>query len=231
MTVFGAVFARGGSKGVARKNLRRVGGASLLELAVSMGSDSTAIDRIFCSTDSREIADLAARSGAEVPFIRPSRLSRDDSPEWGAWRHLVDYLLLHGASMSDTLVSLPPTSPLRIHSDIDRALNQFAGGTFDVVLGVTETNRNPWFNMVSRDESGRVSLLAQGSGFPVFRRQDAPEAFDITTVVYVTTLGFVSKSPGLLSGQVGSITVPRERSIDIDTELDLEIANYLVGRV
>ena len=230
MTVYGAVFARGGSKGVPRKNLRQIAGTSLLELSVAMGLASEGIDRMFCSTDSDEIATEAMRLGAEVPFRRPEKLAQDDSPEWTAWQHLARFLVQEGASESDVLVSLPATSPLRAYEDIERALELFRQGTFDLVLGVSESTRSPWFNMVVREHSSEVSLVAGVEGERIARRQDAPPVFDITTVIYVTTLGFVIHSEGIFDGSVGSVVIPRERSIDVDTEFDLEIADYLLRK-
>jgi len=230
MTVYGAVFARGGSKGVHRKNLRHIAGTSLLELSVAMGLASDVIDRMFCSTDSDEIATEALRLGAEVPFRRPKTLAQDDSPEWNAWQHLARFLIQEGASESDVLVSLPATSPLRARDDTERALELFRQGNFDLVLGVSESTRSPWFNMVVREHSSEVSLVAGVEGERIARRQDAPAIFDITTVVYVTTLGFVINSQGLFEGNVGSVVIPRERAIDIDTEFDLEVADYLLRK-
>jgi N-acylneuraminate cytidylyltransferase len=188
------------------------------------------IDRVVCSTDSLEIAAEAERMGVDVPFLRPSELAQDDSPEWLAWQHLADYLCERGASDSDLLVSLPTTSPLRAPADVENAIQLFRRGSFDVVLGVAESTRSPWFNMVTREESSVVSVALQTQGDLVFRRQDAPKTFDITTVVYVTTLGFVLDAESLFEGVVGSILIPRERSIDIDSELDLEIADFLMTK-
>lgn len=230
MTVYGAVFARGGSKGVPGKNLRQIAGTSLLQLSVAMGLASQGIDRMFCSTDSEKIAAEAQRLGAEVPFLRPEALAQDDSPEWASWQHLARFLVKHGASESDVLLSLPTTSPLRTLEDIEHALSHFQQEHFDVVLGVSEANRNPWFNMVVRTHSSAVSLVAGSESEQIARRQDGPAVFDVTTVVYVTTLGFVIRADGLFEGNVGSVVIPRERAIDIDTEFDLEIADYLLRK-
>lgn len=228
MTVFGAVFARAGSKGVPGKNLQVLGGVSLLGRAISLGFDTPGISRMLCSTDSKKIAREAESFGAEVPFRRPLEFSGDRSPEWDAWKHLADHLLSAGALESDLLVSIPATSPLRLREDIEKALELFRVGNFDLVLAVSESNRNPWFNMVTRDAGGTVALAMKPQGKPLSRRQDAPEMFDITTVVYVTTLGFVASAEGIFSGTVGSIVVPAERALDIDTALDLQIAGLLL---
>lgn len=227
MTVYGAIFARGGSKGISGKNLREISGQSLLQIAIELGVTSEGIDRVLVSTDSTDISKAAVRAGAEVPFLRPSEMAGDASPEWHAWQHLVRHLLEHGASSSDTLVSLPATSPLRNKDDIRRAIKLFELRNFDLVLGVTETNNSPWFNMVNRGPAGDVSIILPPDGMSVTRRQDAPPTYNITTNVYVTSLGFVLSSSGIFSGRVGSILIPQDRAIDIDTELDLEIAQYL----
>ena len=230
MTVYGAIFARGGSKGVPGKNLRLVGGRSLLAHAVIAGQEAELVDSIHISTDADDISAEAAALGVQVPFRRPVELSRDDSPEWDAWEHLARHLINQGAAESDLLVSIPPTSPLRIPGDIDQAISAFRDGTFDVILAVTESTRSPWFNMVTRGAQGRVELAAAGDNSSIVRRQDAPPVFSITTVVYVTTLGFVCRASRMFDGTVGSITVPPERAIDIDTELDLEIADCLARK-
>ena len=227
MTVYGAIFARGGSKGVPGKNLRLVGGRSLVAHAVISGQEAELVDTVYVSTDANDISAEAAVLGAEVPFRRPLELSRDDSPEWEAWRHLALHLIAQGAVESDLLVSIPPTSPLRIPGDIDEAISAFRGGNVDVVLAVTESARSPWFNMVTRDASGNVRVVFDASAEFISRRQDTPELFDLTTVVYVTTLGFVIRAGQMFDGLVGSINVPRERALDIDTELDLSLANFL----
>lgn len=227
VTVFGAVFARAGSKGVPGKNLRRIGGKSLLQISVELGFAVSHIDRVLVSTDSPEIAELAGRLGAEVPYMRPDELATDDAQEWSAWQHLAQHLLERGATGSDLLVSLPPTAPLRAAVDVERAIQLFNSDTFDLVLGVAESARNPWFNMVTRDETFDIRILLEGSKGPVARRQDAPTIFDITTVVYVTSLSYVVESSGLFTGRVGSVVVPSERAIDIDTKFDLKVARLL----
>ena len=95
------------------------------------------------------------------------------------------------------------------------------------MLGVTESGSNPWFNLATRDEVGEVALVAHSLEQQLTRRQDAPRTFDITTVVYVTSLGFILRSSSLWSGKVGSITVPPERAVDIDSEFDLRLAQSI----
>lgn len=230
MTAYGVIFARGGSKGVPGKNLRQVGGRSLLAHAIMAGRGARWVDQVMVSTDSDEIIAEARQFGAEVPFRRPSRLAQDHSPEWESWQHIARHLLGQGASESDLLVSLPTTSPLRITRDVDDAVQTFRDGSFDLVLAITESKHSPWFNMVSCDASGRVELAFSGAENPVTRRQDAPKLFDVTTVVYVTSLGFVIRGDGVFTGNIGAVKVPSHRAVDIDTPLDLDIADYLMTK-
>ena len=229
MTVFAAVFARGGSKGVKFKNLREVGGIPLVGRAVRTAALTSVIDQVLCSTDSPAIAAKATEFGAVVPFLRPKSLSGDTAPEWHAWRHLADYLVSAGADEADLLVSLPATAPLRSVEDVANAVDTFLTGNFDLVLGISPAPHNPWFNMVVRQDSGLVSLAAQNLDSRVSRRQDAPLVYNITTVVYVTTLGFIRGSENMFEGSVGSVVVPQDRALDVDSEFDLRVADLLLG--
>lgn len=230
MTVYGAVFARGGSKGVRGKNLREIAGRSLLSISIDLGRNCELIERVLVSTDSKRIMEAALAAGAEVPFRRPAELSKDDSAEWLSWQHLSQYLIDGGASPSDTLVSLPTTAPLRAMTDVVSAITLFHKQNYDLVLGVARTNTHPAFNMVRRSDRGDVSLMMPITVAPVTVRQAAPQAYVITTTVYVTSLDFVLNSGSMFSGRVGSVVVPEERAIDIDTELELELAAHLLKK-
>jgi CMP-N-acetylneuraminic acid synthetase len=227
VTVWGVIFARGGSKGVPGKNLRLVGGKSLLEHSIRVAQATSGIDRVVCSTDSSEIREAALRSGAEAPFLRPAELAGDDSPEWASWQHLVEYLMAEGASGGDTLVSLPTTSPLRSVADVESVVRAVETNGADVVLAVTEAARSPWFNMVTMDADSRVSVVIENGAARFARRQDVPKVYDLTTIAYAARFGYVRSAAHMFEGDVVGVEIPRERAIDIDTELDLGIADYL----
>src|SRR4051794_39616334 len=113
------VFARGGSKGVPRKNVRAVDGLPLIAYSIRTARASSLVERVIVSTDDEEIASVAREHGAEVPFMRPVHLASDDAPEWLAWRHAVETV---GASSFNTFLSVPATSPLRAVEDLDRTI-------------------------------------------------------------------------------------------------------------
>jgi N-acylneuraminate cytidylyltransferase len=230
MTYWGVVFARGGSKGVPGKNLRKVGGIPLVGHSIQTGLATPEIKEFFCSTDSEEIADAARGFGASIPFMRPAELAGDESPEWDAWQHFAKYLMAAGARADDAIVSLPTTSPLRNVNDVRSAIALYESSSADAVVTTTEASRSPWFNMVTVDGEGHVQvLLGSESGGPA-RRQDTPDVFDLTTVAYVASLSHILSAPRLFGGVVAGLEIPKERAVDIDTELDLDIADYLYGK-
>lgn len=225
--VVAAVFARGGSKGIPRKNTKLLAGKPLLAYSIEVGLASRLVDRVIVSTDDREIADIALLYGAEVPFIRPSELAQDDSPEWLAWRHAIQALESDAqAPRIDVLVSLPPTAPLRSVCDVDACIRRLLESRCDAVIVVTPAERNPYFNMVVM-ETDKVRLAIQGER-PYVRRQDAPPVYDVTTVAYAARPEFVMRAGSLFEGDVRAVVVPPERAVDIDAELDLKFAEFLL---
>lgn len=217
------IFARGGSKGLPGKHQRLVGGKPLIGHAVEQARAARGIDRVVISTDDPSIAEAARAFGAEVPFLRPAELARDDTPEWLAWRHALDTL----TPATGTFVSVPATAPLRRPADIEACLTRFAQGDVDVVLTVSAAHRSPYFNMVKLDAAGHASRVIEPPGGQVFRRQDVPPVYDVSTVCYVADPGFIRRAGGLFEGRVGAVEVPPERAVDIDTELDLRVADAL----
>jgi N-acylneuraminate cytidylyltransferase len=224
------IFARGGSKGLPGKNIRPLAGKPLIAWSIEHARSVERIERIIVSTDSQEIAKVARKYGAEVPFIRPENLSSDTSSEWLAWRHALNYIFETEGSMPDVMISVPATAPLRIPLDIENCLDEFEKGDLDVVITVTDAQRNPYFNMVKENNDGTVSLVMQPQS-KVTRRQDAPILYDIATVAYVASPDFVMAHQSIFEGRVRSVHVPIERAIDIDTMIDFKIAEILYANV
>ena len=221
------IFARGGSKGIPRKNIKLLGGRPLIAWSIETALKCPSIDRVIVSTDDQEIADVAMSFGAEVPFIRPAELAEDTSPEWYAWRHAVNFVESEGFKF-DKFVSLPATSPLRSVDDVENCIAALDGQT-DVVLTVKEAERSPYFNMVTIDEEG-FSHLAITPDIAVMRRQDAPKVYDMTTVCYVTRPKFILSNFGVFSGRVRPVIVPVSRAIDIDNPVDFQMAELYVNQ-
>ena len=223
------IFARGGSKGLPRKNIKMFAGKPLIAWSIAHAHATKGIRRIIVSTDSDEIAEVATQYGAEVPFMRPSHLAEDDSPEWLSWQHALDFIRNDEGLLPDAFVSVPVTAPLRQPEDIERCLERFSEGNADVVVTVTDAHRNPYFNMVTAEPNGPLGLVIPPRNL-ISRRQDAPKVFDMTTVAYVAKAEFVMTHESIFAGHVKGVHVPVERSIDIDTLLDFEIAEFLFNR-
>jgi N-acylneuraminate cytidylyltransferase len=225
--VVGAIFARGGSKGLPRKNIRLLAGKPLIAYAIETARAVPAIERVIVSTDDPEIAAVAREFGADVPFMRPPELAADDTPEWIAWQHAIRELNAGESGRGvDVLVSVPTTAPLRAVDDVERCVQTLLGGDADVVITVTPSARSPYFNMVCLSEGyARLVIPPEGA---VHRRQDAPPVFDITTVAYAARADFVLRARGLFDGKVGAVVVPAERAVDIDTDLDFKFAEFLL---
>lgn len=227
MGVVAFVFARGGSKGLPGKNIRPLGGKPLIAWSIEHALAVKRIGRVIVSTDCKEIAEISREYGAEVPFIRPAELARDDSPEWLAWRHALNYILETEGSLPNAMVSVPATAPLRSSLDIEKCLDEYEKGEADVVITMTDAHRSPYFNMVKRNDDGTVRVVIKPES-SVVRRQDAPAVFDMTTVAYVVDPAFVMANNNIFEGRVRAVHVPVERSIDIDTMLDFKIAECIL---
>jgi N-acylneuraminate cytidylyltransferase len=230
MRFVACIFARGGSKGLPRKNVLPLGGRPLIGHAIDVARASKSIDRVIVSTDDAEIAAVARDCGGEVPFMRPAELATDTASEWLAWKHAAEHLRANPAGPAvDALVSVPTTSPLRALEDVDAAIRAYDPATTDAVITVREAQRNPYFNMVRIDPDGYARIVMSNGEGPA-RRQDAPPIFDITTVAYVAGIDYILTAPGLYAGRIKAVEVPASRSIDIDNAEDFAMAEFLFQR-
>lgn len=222
------VFARGGSKGLPGKNIKLLAGKPLIAHAIAVGRACRRVETVIVSTDDPVIADTARHWGAEVPFMRPAELAADAAPEWLAWRHAIDWFERERGPF-DIFLSLPPTSPLRALADVDACIDALAADPgADAVITVRQSERSPYFNMVSLDSRGYAALVIPPAG-GIARRQDAPRVYEVTTVAYAVRPAYVRRADRLFAGVVGTVEVPAERALDIDTPYDFELAQAIVA--
>jgi N-acylneuraminate cytidylyltransferase len=226
LKTIGIIFARGGSKGLPGKNIRSFNGKPLIAWSIEQAKAVKEIDRVIVSTDSNEIAKIAKKYGAEVPFIRPAELAQDNSSEWLAWQHAINFLKSEETSPPELMVSIPTTSPLRDSKDIQDCLFKYQENNFDTIITITDTNRSPYFNMVKVNIDGSVELVNKPKK-TIINRQSVPEVFDITTVCYVVRTEFILNNNSIFDGVIGAVHIPPERSIDIDTLLDFQVAECI----
>ena len=231
MSLTAFIFARGGSKGLPNKNIKILQGKPLIAWSIEQALAVNKINRVVVSTDSRKIADIAITHGAEVPFIRPPELSSDNAPEMLAWRHALLELKAAEGEYPEIFLSTPSTSPLRASEDIEKCINLYLDNesSTDVVVAVTDAHRNPYFNMVRINDDGFTDIVIKPES-NITRRQDTDILYDLTTVAYVVRASFIFSFDSLFKGRVRSVKVPLERSIDIDTQFDFDIAEFLMSK-
>ena len=228
-TIVAGIFARGGSKGVPGKNLRVVGGQSLIQRAVIQAAQARHVTRVLCSTDSQEIADEAARYGAEVPWLRPAELAQDTSREWDSWCHMVRFLRAQGDNPK-YLMAVPCVAPLRTLEDLNNCTDLAASSGADVIMAVSDAHKNPWFNMVTINETTSQVRLVNEPAQRIYNRQAAPQVYDVSTVAFIIKCDYLLEATSIYDGETRAVILPKTHCVDIDTEDDIAYAEFLLAR-
>ncbi len=219
--------ARSGSKGVAGKNIRLLLSKPLIVYTIEAAQRAKTIDKIIISTDDKEIARVCGRHGAEVPFMRPKPLARGNTPMLPVLQHAVKYLKEKQSYKADIVVLLQPTSPLRKSHHIDMAVRKLLNTKADSAVTFCEAAPSPyWFSKIVR---GRVVPFLP-SGDKYTRRQDLPKLYEMNGAVYATRYDCLMRQRRILGKDTRPILMSREESINIDTELDLKIAEALLRK-
>ena len=221
---FGVIPARGGSKGLPGKNLRRLGALSLIGHAVASAREAKRLDRFIVSTDSAEIAEEARRHGAEVPFLRPPELASDQAGMLGVLQHAVRWLESTGVR-PDLVVTLQPTSPFRVGADIDRTIAKVVDTGADSAQTLSEASYHPFF-MKTLDGDRTVALFPDGHKY--LRRQDAPPVYQPSGAVYVTRYPSLMEQGHILGDDNRGVVQEFEASVNIDTEWDFMLAELIL---
>ena len=225
MKAVAIICARGGSKGVPKKNIRPLCGKPLIVHTIDVAKKSQSINRVVVSTEDPEIAEIAKANGAEVPFLRPKELALDTTPKLLVIKHVVDYLESQEGYQPDIVVDLDPTSPLRTETDIEACIKMVRVEGADNVFSVTKAHRNPYFNMVEIVD-GRVRLV-KPLPQPIVRRQDAPEVYDMNASIYAWKREALMDNDSLFLKRTKIYEMP-EWAIDIDSETDFEFVEFLL---
>lgn len=220
------IGARGGSKGLAGKNVRPLLGKPLIGWSIEQARACPEIERVVVSTDSPEIAAVAREFGADVPFMRPAELANDSAGKWQVWQHALAECERHYGPGIELFVDLDCTSPLRDVSDISRAIEQFRRSDVDAVFSVCQARKNPYFNMLELE--GDYLRMCKTLPKPIVRRQDAPKVFEHVASIYVLSPDYLRRGTGLLSGRTQGYDIGAEKSLDIDSQFDFELIEYLM---
>ncbi len=218
--------ARGGSKGVPRKNVRLLNGIPVIVYSIKAAQDAKIFDAIYVSTEDKEIADVARKAGALV-IDRPKELASDKAPMPPVIEHALEHHIKNKKSEPEWIYILQPTSPLRSKEDVLSGHAIAQKESCDSVMGVFEADDPPQWTLTP-DENGFLKPL-----FPIekylARRQDLEKAYFDAPLYAIKTSAF-RKYKRFLTDKTRYFVVPRERAVDIDTELDFKFAEFLVGR-
>lgn len=227
MKVLALIPARGGSKGIPRKNIAPLGGRPLIGWTIEAARLAQSVDRVIVSTDDEEIAVVSRQEGAEVPFLRPAELSSDTAAALPVIRHAINALDLSGF-VADAVVYLQPTSPFRNAASIDRAVDLLRRGGVDTVVSVTRVPHAMTPDALMRLNGDMLEFVAPSEA-RIFRRQDKPLLYARNgPAVLAITRHAALYSSGLYDGRVKAVEMNALESHDIDESLDLIVAEALL---
>ena len=224
--ILGLIPARGGSKRLPRKNLLPLAGRPLIAWTIAAALAARGIDRVVVSTDDAEIADTARAHGAEVPFMRPAALADDHASGLQVMLHALNELQAAGEQF-DFVALLQPTSPLRRTDDIEGAIARLRETRGDMVVSVCASDHPPeWANTLPPDGALRDFFRP---GIRGVRSQDLPVQYRLNGAIYLYNCRrLLETGSDIMDDNAYAYIMPRERSIDIDTALDLHIAEAIL---
>jgi N-acylneuraminate cytidylyltransferase len=214
LSSIGVIAARGGSKGLPRKNVLEAGGRPMVAWSVEACKQSRHLDHFLISTDDEAIAAVAREAGCSVPFIRPGSLAKDDSSIHDVVIHALDSC----DADYDLVVLLQATSPLRTGADIDRGIETCVDRNAPAAVSMTPSGKTPyWHFFLDGDARLRRVIDSPCSS----RRQDLPPTHELNGAVYVARTDWYRQKRNFMAETTVGFVMPRERSIDVDTALDL----------
>jgi CMP-N,N'-diacetyllegionaminic acid synthase len=220
-SVLALIPARGGSRGLPRKNVLPLAGKPLIHWTIDAARQSRYIDRTIISSDDQEIIAVALEGGCEAPFTRPADLATATTPTLAVALHALDQL-----PGFDILVLLQPTSPLRTATDIDAALETLLAHEAGSAISVCESTKSPyWMYHLAGDDTLKPVLDATVSAT---RRQDLPPAYYLNGAVYAVNIPWLIETGAFVGAHSVAYVMPAQRSIDIDTAADLKLAEFYV---
>ena len=218
--------ARGGSKGIPRKNIKELCGRPLIHYTLDTALNLTGPENICVTSDDEEIISVVEKYGINVPFRRPSELSTDAASQFDVVRHAFKYYTSRGKTF-DNIVLLQPTSPLRDVSAIKEEISLYSSDV-DMVVSVMETPANPYFVLFEEDEKGFLVKSKKGK---FSHRQDCPKVWQFNGSCYVINPDSLMKFNSFTEfGRIIKYVMPAMMSVDIDDELEWDFCEYLINK-
>lgn len=223
--VLAIIPARGGSKGIPRKNIKDLCGKPLIAWTIGEALKSKYIDRLIVSTEDEEIASISKKYGAEVPFLRSTELAKDDTPTLNVIIDVVNELNESEYYKPNYICILQCTSPFRTYVDIDRCLEKIDENQMDGIVSVCEAEVNPYWTNVF--EGDRLKYFIE-EGKKIIRRQDLPKVYRCNGVIYIVRKETLIKQKTLEPENMTGYIMSKENSIDIDDMIDFKLAEMLI---
>jgi CMP-N-acetylneuraminic acid synthetase len=229
MRILVTVCARGGSKGVKNKNIRKLCDKPLIAYTIGQAIEWGKAEDIVVSTDSTDIASVAKSCGAQVPFLRPAGLANDDTPKLPVIRHALFACERLYSKTYDIIVDLDATAPLRQKKDLDSCLRLFTARTALTLVSVVPAHRNPYFNMVEESLDGFVHLCKTIEG-GVASRQKAPIVYDMNASIYFYRREYLANelNTSPLSKATVAYVMDEISRYDVDSEVDFRHLEYIL---
>lgn len=225
MKILSIIPARGGSKGVPRKNIKDLNGKPLISYTIEAAKKSKYIDRVVVSTDDLEIAEVSKNFGAEIPVLRPKSLAGDISPTVEAIIHMLNYLKEEENYIPTHIMLLQCTSPLRNYKHIDEAVEKFAKNKEKALISVCESEINPYWTNIF--EGNKLKPFIK-EGYNITRRQDLPEVYRVNGAIYLIEIDTLLEEKTFQPESLTGYIMDSYSSVDIDTELDFKIAEVIM---
>ena len=222
--VLAIIPARGGSKGIPRKNIKNLAGKPLIAWTIDEAKKSKYIDRLILSSEDAEIIQVAKEWGCEVPFVRPHELAEDETGSVAVVLHALQNL----TTEYDYVVLLQPTSPLRRVEHIDEAIEQLILAGASSSVSIMEAEANPYWMYRLSPTAGIISPFVEGES-EVIRRQDLPPIYQLNGAIYIIkSATFLKEKKFVLADTIGYI-MDQEASLDIDTMIDFKLAEIMLN--
>ncbi len=222
------ICVRQGSKGLRNKNILKINGKPLIYYTIKQAQRSKLFNKIIVSTDSKYIANLAKKFGAECWFKRPKILSSDKAPKIPVVRHALIKSEEYFDTKFDTIIDLDATSPLRNVLDIHNAYKKFINEKSYNLITASNANKNPYFNQIMFKRN-KFDIVVKKKILPK-RRQDAPKVYDMNASIYIWKRQFLLNSNNIFTDKTSLYLMPPERSCDIDNKLDFEFVKYIIEK-
>jgi CMP-N-acetylneuraminic acid synthetase len=220
--------ARGGSKRLPRKNVLDLAGKPLISWSIEAALDCSSLDEVMVTTDDDEIAEVAKRHGAKVPFLRPEYLASDTATSFDAIKHAIDYYREELGKNFDFVVLLQPTSPLRNSHNISEAIKLLVEKNADAVISVCEVDHSPlWMNTLPVDHSMEKFLREEVKNV---RSQDLPQNYRLNGAIYICrTERLLEAKTFFISKNIFAYIMSKDTSIDIDDGFDFKLVKCLLA--